>query len=96
MPAGTGDRLKLAALTFPTVACVSYAAQRLAALGSEPAVTFAEAHIPYFGRIAFAAVHGVMAGVLVGVLVPARYEPVARWLVPALVLPAALAMAIWP
>lgn len=88
--------MKLAALAFPAVACASYAIQRLAALSSAPAVTFGEAHIPYFGRIALSALHGGMVAVVVGVLVPERHLPIARWVVVALVLPSAVAMAVWP
>ncbi len=67
-------------------------------MADDPALVFAQAHIPYFGRIAMAAIHGGMAGVVVaGVATdPARVVRTAAWWAPALVLPAAGAMVAYP
>lgn len=91
-------RVAVGAVVFAAVACVSYAAQRLAALGNDPALVFAQAHIPYFGRIAIAAIHGGMVALLAGTLAPdpAVVLRAGVWWVPAAVVPAAVAMAVYP
>lgn len=96
-PEGPG-RVALGVLVFAAVACVSYAGQRLAALGNDPALIFAQAHIPYFGRVALAAIHGAMAGLVAAVLVrdAAGAVRAAAWWVPVLVVPAAIAMGVYP
>lgn len=66
---GASARLGLAACSAAVAAATSYVLQRLgSAWGGEPAWTdiVAQAHIPYLWRLALAGLHGITAGVVVG------------------------------
>ena len=95
-------RLVAAVLAGVVVICLSYAGQRLwDSVGEPPPGTvLKQATIPYYGRVAFSFLHGAGAAFAVHVGVDARsaerWLVRAPWLVPALVLPAAIAMAMVP
>jgi hypothetical protein len=95
-------RLVVAVLVGAIVICLSYAGQRLwDSVGEPPLGTvLRQATIPYFWRVGFAALHGLGAAVAVAVGLRAETARTwltrAPWLVPAAVLPAALAMAWVP
>ncbi len=95
-------RLAMAVLVGAAVICLSYAGQRLWDSVGEPApgTVLRQATIPYFWRAGFAALHGVGAAAAVAAGVRAETARIwlarAPWLVPAAVLPAALAMAMVP
>jgi|AACY02.2.fsa_nt_gi hypothetical protein len=95
-------RLALAALAFALVVVASYAGQRLWDSIDEPPLgtVLRQVTIPYYWRVGTAALHGLIAGVAAATAAtPARAEAwLARagWLVPLVVVPAALAMALVP
>lgn len=103
LAAGTSPRLGLALGCFGLGAPASYALQRLwAAAGGEapPGTVLGQAHVPYFWRVALAALHGlVLALVVFGV---ARGRAAERglallpWLLAAVVPAAAAAMVLVP
>ncbi len=97
-------RFALASLVFALGTLLSYTSQRLLALsGTEPPFTslVSQEHIPYFGRIGLALVHGVASGVLVRVAMKdgaslfwlGKWTP---WGVGLAVLGMALVLGIWP
>lgn len=101
--AGRSARAGLAVACAATTVAVSYALQRLGAwaLGEPPmGVILAQAHTPYLWRLALAALHGGVVGLAIGLaLDEERAAGVLRWaplLIPAVVLPLALAMVAAP
>jgi hypothetical protein len=100
-PPGGADPRAAAALVGALAFVASYALQRLADAATEPPVgmVLSQATIPYFWRLGFAALHAAGAAVAAGLLGPGvahRLLRAAPWLVPAVVAPAALAMALVP
>jgi hypothetical protein len=95
-------RLVAAVALGAAVACASYAGQRLWDSVGEPApgTVLVQATIPYYWRVGFALLHAVGAGVAAHVGLSA--DTARAWLahaplwVPAIVLPAAVAMAMVP
>ena len=95
-------RRALAAMVFALVAVGSYALQRMWDGVGEPPIgaVLQTTTIPYFWRLATAALHGLGAAVAAGLAADA--DTAERWLlrapvlVPAVVLPAVLAMALVP
>lgn len=80
---------------------LSYVLQRLIDAGSEPPIgtVLAQAHIPYYWRMAVALLHGLMlAGLSLGLPQPwrTRILDAAPWWVGALVLGALIAMLAVP
>ncbi len=97
------SRQALGSALFAVGFVASYALQRLAAawVGEmEASAVLASTHTPYFWRIAVAALHGVVLGLVAALATDdvgagwwlARFP----WLVLAVVLPAAVAMAVVP
>ena len=97
-----GPRIAVAALSFAVAACLAYTVQRLVDAATEPpmAVVLRRSDIPYYWRVGLSLVHGLGAGSLAWVALDAaaatRCLDRLPWLVPALVLPAALALSLFP
>jgi hypothetical protein len=98
----THPRLALFAYAFALVVVASYAGQRLWDSVGEPPLgaVLRQATIPYYWRVGTALLHGIIAGVSAATAAtPDRAEAwLARagWLVPLVVLPSALALALVP
>ena len=101
-PRSPAPRLALAALAFALACCLSYAAQRLWDAGTEPppGTVLLQATIPYYWRVGLSLLHGAGAAALAGLGTTPdtarRWLTHAPWLVPACVVPAALAMWLVP
>lgn len=102
MSARAASRWGLAACAAAAVFVASYVAQRLWSLSSEPgpAQAVASSHIPLYWRTALALLQAATAASMIGLgLDEVRAEAILRraplWL-PAIVLPLALLMALFP
>jgi hypothetical protein len=95
-------RLAAAALAFALACCLSYAGQRLWDARTEPppGTVLLQATIPYYWRVGATLLHGGGAALILGLALDdaaaRRWLGRAPWLVPLVVLPAALAMALVP
>lgn len=96
------QRLAAAALVFALVCCLSYAGQRLWDARTEPAIgtVTMQATIPYFWRLSITALHGSGAAALTfwGLAEGSaeRLLQATPWLLPLVVLPAAILMLLVP
>lgn len=95
-------RLAAAALVFALACCLSYAGQRLWDARTEPppGTVLLQTVIPYYWRVGATLLHGGGAALLAFLALDDAMARAwlgrARWLVPLVVLPAALSMLLVP